>query len=125
MSKEELIMKTKGIALSYESISLLRKKTLCIDCGDIYITIEHRGSFSGEEQFSWTTLSPSEGDAMGYESFLISKDQVKLRIDGLVSEFVPHHELQAIELFLTDTTLPKSNYTAGNPYRQRGIKKTK
>jgi len=83
-----------------ETLSLKNKRTLCLDLGDTYITIENRGTFNGKRQFSWSALAPTEGMECFYDSTLIGETGLKTRIELLSGGKISDMQKHAIDLFL-------------------------
>ena len=82
-----------------EKMSNVHMNTICIDCGDLYITVEKRGSFDNIQQYSWSETSPNEGHEMGYNSKLITKDLILQRIEMLAGDKISDAEALAVKLF--------------------------
>lgn len=84
-----------------ESISLKSKKTLCIDLGDTFITVVSAGTYNGNDQYQWSSTSPTEGLECDHKSELIDYDKLILRLD-MFNYSIKSEEKHAIKLFLGD-----------------------
>ena len=84
-----------------ESISLKSKKTLCIDLGDTRITEVKTETYNGNDQYQWSSTSPTEGLECDHKSELIDYDKLILRLD-MFNYSIKSEEKHAIKLFLGD-----------------------
>lgn len=83
------------------SVSLKHKKTLCIDLGDTFITVVSAGSYNGNDQYQWSSTSPTEGLECDHSSELIKYDSLILRLD-MITDGLKDEEHHAIKLFIEE-----------------------
>ena len=85
------------------SVNCAHRLELNIDCGDFNIAISKRGTFDGKQQYSWTQTAPSSGPDMEYNSYLVTKHQILLKINDLCGDgLITSEQQEAIKLFFGD-----------------------
>lgn len=85
-----------------ESITCTHGQELHIDCGDSFIYINKRGTFNGQDQYSWTQTAPTSGLEMDYESFIITKEGILTNINAITDYQITKEQHEAVKLFFGD-----------------------